>query len=206
MSLPLLGISRVSFPLRVHTSRVTRQNITRVGPEIRHLCPRKASTTFKAPRIQKSAISWTSTVVCISVGAVIGLTVGIYKGYTSSEPQAEPSESLSQSSYNDMTVQLPRGRPGTLTPEEEAKLRELWHLILQLSGVAAPHPPSPNGKSQSQPQPQPPALSSESSSPSEKGSKHGLNSFKKKTDNHLEEVQDRASSAPATQSAPQSGE
>lgn len=41
-----------------------------------------------------------------------------------------------------MAQQLPPGRPGNLTPEEEEKLRKLWQAIFQLCGVADEDAPS----------------------------------------------------------------
>lgn len=35
---------------------------------------------------------------------------------------------------------LPAGRPGNLTPEEEAKLKQLWHATLLVFGVTTPDP------------------------------------------------------------------
>ncbi|RSM06042.1 hypothetical protein CEP52_005912 [Fusarium oligoseptatum] len=35
-----------------------------------------------------------------------------------------------------MSTQVPPGRPGNLTPEQEEKLRKLWAAIFQLTGVA----------------------------------------------------------------------
>ncbi|KAF2100047.1 CRAL/TRIO domain-containing protein [Rhizodiscina lignyota] len=50
-----------------------------------------------------------------------------------------------------MPSQIQPGRPGNLTPEQEARLREMWSMTLKLFGVAALYPPkdsltsSPNG-------------------------------------------------------------
>lgn len=46
---------------------------------------------------------------------------------------SEPSDSQSPVS---MASQIPEGRPGNLTSEQEEKLRKLWLSILQLCGVA----------------------------------------------------------------------
>lgn len=51
--------------------------------------------------------------------------------------QTESSDDLSDShSPAVMASQIPEGRPGNLTPEQEEKLRQLWISILQLCGVA----------------------------------------------------------------------
>ena len=51
--------------------------------------------------------------------------------------QTESSDDLSDShSPAPMASQIPEGRPGNLTPEQEEKLRQLWISILQLCGVA----------------------------------------------------------------------
>lgn len=41
-----------------------------------------------------------------------------------------------------MAAQIPAGRPGNLTPEQEDKLRQLWLSVFQLCGVAENNEPS----------------------------------------------------------------
>jgi hypothetical protein len=198
MSLRLLGASKISPPLRVHTSRLIVP-----GSPIRLQFIHRASTCSPPRRIQKSAISWTSIAVYLTVGASVGFAIGTYKGYTTSAQLPENLETPIQDFYDEMAVQLPPGRPGTLSPEEEAKLRELWHLLLQLTGIASPLPPvTPNGKAS-----QSPALSrttSESSSPMEKKKKNRL-SFLKKKKKDTEDVPEPVKSVPAAESTPGSG-
>jgi hypothetical protein len=52
-----------------------------------------------------------------------------------------------------MLDQIQPGRPGNLTPEQEAKLRELWQLVAQISGVYVPHKDTVNGTSTPDPAP-----------------------------------------------------
>ncbi|KAF2175581.1 CRAL/TRIO domain-containing protein [Zopfia rhizophila CBS 207.26] len=44
-----------------------------------------------------------------------------------------------------MAPNMPPGRPGTLTPEEEGKLRELWVVTMKVFGVYEPAAPETNG-------------------------------------------------------------
>lgn len=197
---PLLGTSKISPSVGVYSRRCSSPLLVRPPPRLHQHYIRNASTLRQQPRIQRSAFNWTSVVVCVGVGATVGLTVGIYKGFTSSEPHTEEVEGAVQVFDDGMAVQMPKGRPGSLTPEEEAKLRELWRLVLQLSGVLEASPASPNGKSQS------PALSrtTSESSTGEKKKKKRLSLFKKKKD-HMGDVPEAARSTPASQSAPESG-
>ncbi|OCL05333.1 CRAL/TRIO domain-containing protein [Glonium stellatum] len=44
-----------------------------------------------------------------------------------------------------MAPQMPPGRPGNLTPEQEVKLREFWQITMKVFGVYEASPPEPNG-------------------------------------------------------------
>lgn len=48
-------------------------------------------------------------------------------------------------SYLVMAPNTPPGRPGTLTPEQEVKLRELWVVTMKVFGVYEPLSTEPNG-------------------------------------------------------------
>ncbi|KAF2870990.1 hypothetical protein BDV95DRAFT_544730 [Massariosphaeria phaeospora] len=51
----------------------------------------------------------------------------------------------STDSYLVMAPNVPPGRPGTLTPEQEVKLRELWAVTMKVFGVYEPPPSEANG-------------------------------------------------------------
>lgn len=113
------------------------------------------------PRIlQQSAVGTTSIVIAVGVAVACA---AIYSQYNSSaDPRSEREGSTSQTSPllddNELLIdlfgmasQIPPGRPGNLTPEQEAKLREMWSMTMKLFGVASLYPPkevlqsSPNG-------------------------------------------------------------
>jgi hypothetical protein len=98
-------------------------------------------------------------------------------------------------------VQLPQGRPGTLSQAEEAKLRQLWHLMLWFSGIASTAEQTPNGTPS-----QPPALwrtASGSGATAEEKDKSKLRS----PSNKIRNESNRASptTAPAVLPTPTSG-
>lgn len=102
--------------------------------------------------VHQNGISWSTTVaIAVAVGASISFAAQLSRTATyssSTESHLEPR--TSEALLSTMPTSMPPGRPGTLTPEQEAKLRELWHLMLTVFGVAEPLPPSqasPNGKS-----------------------------------------------------------
>jgi hypothetical protein len=96
--------------------------------------------------IQRSAINWTSVAVYVAFGAISIVGVGVYRGYSTSPLDLNLSD-LPPTSDDNMAPQLAAGRPGTLSPQEEAKLRELWALMLQVSGVMAKPQTTANGAS-----------------------------------------------------------
>jgi hypothetical protein len=109
-------------------------------------------------RIRESGFGWVAAAaVTFTIGATIGIGLGISRTSSTVAP-AEFSATASSSEstqafeilYLDMAASMPPGRPGNLTPEQEAKLRELWQLALQVFGVAEPLPTShANGKTPS---------------------------------------------------------
>ncbi|KAF2459674.1 CRAL-TRIO domain-containing protein [Lineolata rhizophorae] len=56
---------------------------------------------------------------------------------------------------------FPPGRPGSLTPDQEAKLRELWLATLRVFGVWAPPPPSESANGSATPTPAPSVANSD---------------------------------------------
>jgi hypothetical protein len=92
-----------------------------------------------------------------------------------------------------LDVSIPQGRPGTLSPAEEAKLRQLWHLMLRFSGIASTAQQIPNGTSS-----QSPALwrtTSGSDNTAEEKKKKSKLSF---LGNHIQEESDHAPSTTAS--------
>ncbi|MBE3045246.1 hypothetical protein IMZ48_22375, partial [Candidatus Bathyarchaeota archaeon] len=57
------------------------------------------------------------------------------------DPHATPDTSSDPAAMT--TADLPAGRPGNLTPEEEEKLRQLWALVLRVFGSDDTNPAAP---------------------------------------------------------------
>lgn len=104
------------------------------------------ATRHRTPRAQRSGIDSTTLLVAavLSFGAAY---FGVKYSQTPSSPdiQSEYSEqkatvALSAQQYNlVMAPQMPPGRPGNLTAEQEAKLKEMWAATLDVFGVAHEH-------------------------------------------------------------------
>jgi hypothetical protein len=93
-----------------------------------------------------------------------------------------------------MPGNMPPGRPGTLTPEQEVKLRELWAATMKVFGVyEAPQAAEPNG-SDAPPTPVPETAPEKEGKKEKKKSR--LNVFKRK---------DKGDKAGDSDSAPASG-
>lgn len=71
---------------------------------------------------------------------------------------------------NVMAPQMPPGRPGTLTPEQETKLKEMWAQTLEIFGVA-PEGTSSNGAATPTTTPGTPDPSGDGKKPKSKGMK-----------------------------------
>lgn len=186
--------------LRLHpNSIVSKSHISGTGRHS-YLChtqfrAQRGFRTYTRPtksRILHSAFGWPSIAVYIAVGASVGLTVGLIRGFATTQEASDSSASSSRELISDeMAVALPAGRPGTLTAEEEAKLRELWHLALQVFGVsevAAPVPVTPNGKNQL-------SRTSSETSVGDKKKKSRLSFLKKKKEDPVEESPTRSSTS-----------
>lgn len=210
---PALLLRTSAIPTRA-PSLIARSLHVRQVPKLpvrRHR--HRSSAPARQRVVLQSAFNWTSLAVYLTVGATFGIAVGIYRGYTGGEQHAHDKEDgslLGQDLQDTMATQMPPGRPGTLSAEEEAKLRMLWQLMLQVTGVAEAAPAhSPNGTSKANS----PALSrttSESSTGDKKKKKrHSL--FKKKKDKddvneHVPAPEPMTSSTSSSlQSTPDSG-
>ncbi len=90
-----------------------------------------------------------------TVGIVAGITIGgavlVPFIQSSSNPKTAKKSTSAQfeiadltDSYLVMAPNTPAGRPGTLTPEEDKKLRELWGIVMKVFGLEA-GPDAANG-------------------------------------------------------------
>ncbi|KAE9985835.1 hypothetical protein BLS_004515 [Venturia inaequalis] len=111
---------------------------------------RRQFSAGKQRIVYQNTVSLTTAVaITVAVGASVGFAVGFSRAFNHPTTTEAPIPVSTQSSIDKMTGSVLPGRPGNLTPEQEAKLRELWQLALQVFGVAEPHtqqPTSPNGK------------------------------------------------------------
>jgi hypothetical protein len=116
-----------------------------------HPIRRYTSRRPSRPRIVTSSFgSWG-----VLFAAVIGTGGGaLYYYFAYRTPQLEGLQTPPSSHFDPSTMVAP-GRPGNLTPEQEASLRELWRLTLRVFGVYDPNAsseaPSVNGASDSKP-------------------------------------------------------
>jgi hypothetical protein len=167
-------------------------------------------STGKQRIIYQSSISWTTTVaITVAIGASIGFAAGFLREFNRSTSTELPPPASTEVVISEMTTAVPPGRPGNLTPDQEAKLRELWQLALQVFGVAegpTPQPQSLNGKT-------PPTLSRTSTgtgseSPaasSEKKKKSRLSFLKKKSKDTDESASDTPTGSMSGSTTPGSG-
>jgi len=84
-----------------------------------------------------------------TVGVVTSIAIGgaLLVPLTQSSPREKTARATSAQfeladltdSYLVMAAKTPAGRPGTLTPDEERKLRELWGIVMRIFGVEVPN-------------------------------------------------------------------
>ncbi|KAG9192239.1 hypothetical protein G6011_10973 [Alternaria panax] len=100
---------------------------------------RRSTTT--APHKQSGTNFW-------AVGIVVGIAIGgaLLVPFVQSSPNPQTAKRSASTqfeiadltdSYLIMAPNTPAGRPGTLTAEEDKKLRELWGIVMKLFGVEA---------------------------------------------------------------------
>ena len=95
------------------------------------------ASTYRQPT--RSAVgSWTSVLI---VGALTG-SAYIFHAFTKQTPEQDEDDEIKHivedyihANYTKMTGEILPGRPGTLTPEQDAKLREFWIEVLKVFGV-----------------------------------------------------------------------
>ncbi|KAK8197064.1 uncharacterized protein BKA78DRAFT_376894 [Phyllosticta capitalensis] len=105
--------------------------------------------------VLKSSASFTLGLVAF--GIALGGIFYAYRDPTSSSPREFASTAPHPEASNflaekypqvfGMPSEIPPGRPGNLTPEQEAKLRELWAALAKLTGIVDPNAelPTSNG-------------------------------------------------------------
>ncbi len=102
------------------------------------------------PQLLRSGLhEWAlALLAAASIGALLSVLLGgdsppdAQEGRDTVEPLVVPDPVGIESA---MTGEALPGRPGTLTPEQEEKLRELWHVTLKVFGVIRIEEPSENG-------------------------------------------------------------
>lgn len=121
----------------------------------------------------KSSFDPVVVLVALAVASVSSyiVTEYIYPAQSDSvEPSSKPSsESPSHDVVSDMvdTTEMPPGRPGNLTPEQEVKLKEFWAALYDILGVTEPEKLT-NGVSRRSSTASSPTIGSDSPTPSKK--------------------------------------
>ncbi|KAH7394084.1 hypothetical protein DE146DRAFT_698282 [Phaeosphaeria sp. MPI-PUGE-AT-0046c] len=123
-----------------HSTRQLKLRL--VGPRSTPRAYREYLTTSKvAPTHYTSGIGWTSVIIfgiAVSGALLVSLVQAPPKGTTARCDSAVQFDVTQLTdSYLVMAPNTPAGRPGTLTSEEEKKLRELWALTMKVFGVIA---------------------------------------------------------------------
>jgi hypothetical protein len=84
--------------------------------------------------LRSSFGSWTAAVVVCVVAILYSVSPGVDEHKPKAHTPVEILEDIEQEISN-MTGEALPGRPGTLTPDQEEKLREFWIATLQVFGV-----------------------------------------------------------------------
>jgi hypothetical protein len=115
------------------------------------LCAYKP-TSVPTAILQSGSSSWiTAILIGLATGAILSSVRPVEVGYKQSLEASNPDENLDESNshriedYSKMTGEAQPGRPGTLTAEQEEKLREFWVAVLQVFGVIDPKESNGNG-------------------------------------------------------------
>ncbi|KAF4974077.1 hypothetical protein FZEAL_8978 [Fusarium zealandicum] len=108
---------------RIHTARFTT--------ELRKpsTVPESSSSNHRQPL--ESSFASTAAVTAAVLAAVLIASLWSTQGFDNSSQPKDIEEVIEIMSY-----QVPPGRPGNLTSEQEEKLRKLWASIFQLTGVS----------------------------------------------------------------------
>ena len=94
-----------------------------------------------ARSLQSSIFTYTSSAVAfVFIGGSVIAYNFLYPSPRNRKPIVE-LHTIPNKPSTDMPGQILPGRPGNLTPEQEAKLREFWRAVLQVFGVATAEEP-----------------------------------------------------------------
>ncbi|OCK90987.1 uncharacterized protein K441DRAFT_665501 [Cenococcum geophilum 1.58] len=130
---------------QAHLHLASALRSTSYGPQRHHI------TFDSAPQLSKQSGSSP-----VAVAILVGITISgallfprrektLANNHLEKRPAEAPEASDVNFSHLGMAPQTPPGRPGTLTLEQEIKLRELWQVTLKVFGVYEASPAEPNG-------------------------------------------------------------
>lgn len=133
---------------------ITKQSQLRFTPNVHHF-PTESRVYHRAPYIaakyhKKSASGVYTAVVILGIAFGGALLFPLVQSSPEKDLEKHTSPSTFDSlgytdSYLIMPANMPPGRPGTLTPEQEGKLRELWSATMRVFGVYEPSAVETNG-------------------------------------------------------------
>ncbi|PSN62580.1 CRAL/TRIO domain-containing protein [Corynespora cassiicola Philippines] len=150
MSLCHRSASKISQSLASASSKYRPSGLPAYRPQFRFtVAPRGSSSStrrayhfgsYSARQIRRSGSGFYTAVVVFGIAIGGALLLPLAKNNAANEPEkTSPSPPFEYSvlteSYLVMAPNTPPGRPGTLTPEEEGKLRELWAATMKVFGV-----------------------------------------------------------------------
>ncbi len=149
MSLRAHTLKRLTYtpsvtPTLRRSSQVFRKSTPFANRNFAASVPRAQSNAFRT-RPPPSADAQQSGSGLWTVSVVLGLAIGgaLLVPLFRASPESNAAESTTSNfdvtditdSFLVMAPNTPAGRPGTLTPQEEEKLRELWALTMKVFGV-----------------------------------------------------------------------
>lgn len=108
--------------------------------------PASPAAQNRTPQARRSGVNTTTFLIAASVSFGVAY-LGVRYSQTAQSLDVQPeyreekaTVALSAQEYNlVMASQMPPGRPGNLTSEQEAKLKEMWAATLDVFGVAHEH-------------------------------------------------------------------
>ncbi|KAH9845198.1 CRAL-TRIO domain-containing protein [Teratosphaeria destructans] len=162
MLLPARTLIRQSFesiqgiPDRARV-RISRQYFAQWSSPLIKPPPPPLRHNFKA---QRARVDPTAFLVAAAVSGGVAYAVTRYTDSNSSQPFGSNEQGeCAQLESTAMAANALPGRPGNLTPEQTAKLKEMWERMSEITGVSTPsingsstpsteaaRPPSPDGK------------------------------------------------------------
>jgi len=132
------SIHLATFQPSIRQARLNLRLSTSIRPSSK--TPKTGRRRNQLPRVLESYSSGVIVALTVAVGLAAG---GSYYRLERSglETQLEPSialdERIAAQNLEDMPGAILPGRPGNLTPEQEAKLKELWISVLRVFGVTS---------------------------------------------------------------------